>query len=264
MENDPDIYRYSWFIGRNGGGDTAFPYNSLLTKDDRGVLTELGDIYIHMSSFDRSFYFTDQDTIQAEKFINSHSASLRRMDATSGDLYLNNFYFKDWAAYQVNLPENKEYTITFRMACIDGTTLQVLDSLGNLLASQDMPTTGGLTSWGYRSLKATLPAGKQTITLKSMGEGCNVNWFTFKALDTAVQTVESSPNVNLYPNPMGDNLYIDTKAITTKIFIFNVLGKQVFVGKNEKKVDTKNLNSGIYVVKLDFENGPSILRKIMK
>ena len=104
LENDTCIYRYSWFIGRNSTGDAAFPYNSLLTNNAKGVLTELGDIYINMSSFDKNYYFNAQDTIQAEKFSNSHSASLRRMDATSGNLYLNNFYFKDWASYQVNLP----------------------------------------------------------------------------------------------------------------------------------------------------------------
>jgi len=264
LENDPDIYRYSWFIGRNGAGETAFPYNSLLTNNDKGVLTELGDIYIHMSSFDKNYYFTTQDTIQAEKFSNTHSPSLRRIDATSGNLYLNNFYFKDWYTYQVTIPESKEYTITFKMACIDGTTLQILDSNGNLLKSQDMPTTGGLTSWGYRTLTVTLPAGKQIIQLKSMGEGCNLDWFTFAPISTAFGNVEASRLFNLYPSPLGDVLHIDTQEGTMDIKIFDTLGKVVFQGTNEKQVDTRDFSKGIYVVQLTFIDGRKLSRKIMK
>ena len=268
LENDSTVYRYSWFIGRNGGGEAAFPYNSLLTdlmtNADRGKATELGDIYLHMFQNDKNFYYGVNDTIQAEKFSDEHSASLRRLDATTGNLYLNDFYFKDWVIYHVNLPETKEYTITFRMASIPETTIQVLDSLDNILSSQDMLTTGGLTSWGYRTLKVTLPAGKQNLKLKSLGYGCNIDWFTFKQIDTAVQSIVASPNVNIYPNPMKDNLFIDTEAITTKISIFNVLGKQIFEGTNDKQINTKNLNRGIYIVKLDLENGQTFSTKVMK
>jgi len=264
LENDSSIFRYSWFIGRSSAGDAGFPYNSLLTKNDRGVLTELGDIYIHLSSFDKNQYFSTLDTIQAEKFSNSHSASLRRIDAISGNLYLNNFYFKDWASYQVDIPESKEYTITFRIACIDGTTLQILDKDGNLLKTQDMTSTGGLTSWGYRNLIVTLPAGKQTIQLKSMGEGCNLDWFTFAAINTAVQNVESSRAFNLYPNPMGDVLHIDTHEGSYDIMISDMLGKVVFKGANEKDVNTSCFNKGIYFVQLTFSDGKKLLRKIMK
>jgi len=264
MENDTCIYRYSWFIGRNGGGDAAFPYNSLLTNNDRGVLTELGDIYIHMSSFDKSYYFNTQSRIEAEKFSNSHSASLRRIDATSGNLYLNNFYFKDWATYQIDIPESKEYTITFRIACIDGTTLQILDAAGNLLKSQDMTSTGGLTSWGFKTLNVNLPAGKQTIQLKSLGEGCNLDWFTFATVDTAIRNVEPSQVFNLFPNPMGDVLYIDSQEDTKEIKIIDTLGKVVFQGNNEKQVNTKNFTKGIYVVQLTFNNGKTTSAKIIK
>jgi hypothetical protein len=268
LENDTCVYRYSWFIGRNGNGAAAFPYNSLLTDlmtdADRGKATELGDIYMHMMQNDKNFYYSATDTIQAEKFSNEHSASLRRMDATTGNLYLNDFYFKDWVTYHVNLPETKEYTITFRMACIPETTIQVLDSLDNILSSQDMPTTGGLTSWDYRTLKVTLPAGKQNLKLKSLGYGCNIDWFTFKAIDTAVQSVESSKVFNLYPNPMGDVLNIDTQENTNSIKIFDTVGKVIFQGTNEKQVNTKNFTKGLYVVQVTFGDGVKQSAKVMK
>lgn len=268
LENDTCVYRYSWFIGRNGNGATAFPYNSLLsdlmTNADRGKATELGDIYLHMMQNDKNFYYSATDTIPAEKFSNEHSASLRRLDATTGNLYLNDFYFKDWVIYHVNLPQTKEYTITFRMACIPETTIQVLDSLDNVLSSQDMVTTGGLTSWDYRTLKVTLPAGKQNLKLKSMGYGCNVDWFTFKAIDTAVQNVDASPVLNLYPNPVGDMLSIDSQENTREIRIRDMLGKTIYLGTTEKQVNTEKFSKGIYTVQVTFQNGKKLSTKIMK
>ena len=240
LENDSSIYRYSWFIGRNGGGDSAFPYNSILTTNNRGVLTELGDIYINMSSFDKNYYFS------------------------SGNLYLNGFYFKDWATYQVDLPESKTYTITFKMACIDGTTLQILDSIGNLQSSQDIPNTGGLTTWGFRNMTVALPAGKQTIQLKSMGEGCNIDWFTFASVNTAVKNVESSKVFSLYPNPMTDILTIDTQENTQDIKIFNTLGKLVYHGTNEKQINTVDFSKGVYMVQFTFNDGTKLSGKILK
>lgn len=264
LENDTSIYRYSWFIGRNDGGEAAFPYNSLLTNNDRGVLTELGDIYENMSPFDKSYFYDTQTKIEAEHFSNSHSASLRRIDATSGNLYLNDFYFKDWATYQVDIPESKEYTITFRIACTDGTNLQILDTAGNLLKSQDMSGTGGLANWGYRTITVNFPAGKQTIQLKSMGEGCNLDWLTFAYVDTAIRDFETSPAFSLYPNPMDDVLNIDLQEKTKEILIFDNLGKVVFQGTDDRHINTSNFAKGIYVIQLVFNNDKRQSMKIIK
>lgn len=264
LENDTSIYRYSWFIGRNGAGEAAFPYNSLLTNDDRGVLTELGAIYENMSSFDKNNSYNTQTKIEAEHFSNSHTASLRRLDAVTGNLCLNDFFFKDWATYQIDIPESTEYTITFRIACIDVTTLQILDSAGTLLKSQDMASTGGLTSWGYRTLTVFLPAGKQTIQLKSMGEGCQLDWFTFANVDAAILDSKPSPVFGLYPNPIQHVLNIDSRENTKSITIMDVFGRLVFQGTNEKQIDTNHFAKGIYMVQLVFDTNKRMSAKFMK
>jgi hypothetical protein len=264
LENDPDVFRYSWFIGRNGGGDNAFPYNSLLTKNDKGVLTELGDIYVNMSSFDKNFYYSVEDTIQAEKFIDSHSASLRRIDANSGNLYLNDFYFKDWASYQINLPENKEYTITFRLACVDGTVLQILDSSGNLLTSSEISSTGGLSNWELRSMQVNLPIGKQQITIKSMGEGCNVDWFTFKDITNAATPTVESPVYRIFPLPVKNILNIEINEDSFEVTVFDMQGRCVYRNSNEKMIDSNNWAQGMYLFHLQTKSGKNQWSKIIK
>jgi hypothetical protein len=265
LENDTCIFRYAWFIGRNGGGDNAFPYNSLLTKNDRGVLTELGDIYINMSSFDKSLYYTDRDVIQAEDFIDAHSVGLRRVDATSGNLYLNNFYFKDWATYQINLPESKEYEVTMRIACIDETVIQMLDSAGNILSSTEIPATAGLSSWSYRTFRLSLPAGKQRITLKSMGEGCNIDWLSFGKVDTtAIANIVTDVNFHLFPNPVEDILNIETNESNFKILIFDTFGRCLYKAENEKSINMDKLKEGIYLVQLISNSGKKQISRIIK
>ena len=264
MENDPDVYRYAWFIGRNNSGENAFPYMALMTNNDKGVLKELGDIYVNMSPFDHSYHYDTETRIEAEHFINAHSASLRRIDETSGNLYLNDFFFKDWTAYQVELPEEKEYTITLRMACIDGTYLQILDNQENVLRSQEIASTGGLNNWDYRTISVTLPAGKQTIRLKSMGEGCNIDWLTFAKINTSVEKLKDISGFKLYPNPIQDVLNIETSSALKEIRIFDSLGKIVFQGNVEKTVDTSNLNKGMYVVQLTFDDDITKTASIIK
>ena len=264
LENDPDVARYAWFIGRSNDGDNAFPYNVLLTKNDRGVLTELGDIYVNMSSFDKNFYYSVEDTIQAEKFIDSHSASLRRIDANSGNLYLNDFYFKDWASYQINLPENKEYTITFRLACVDGTVLQILDSSGNLLTSSEISSTGGLSNWELRSMQVNLPIGKQQITIKSMGEGCNVDWFTFKDITNAATPTVESPVYRIFPLPVKNILNIEINEDSFEVTVFDMQGRCVYRNSNEKMIDSNNWAQGMYLFHLQTKSGKNQWSKIIK
>ena len=63
---------------------------------------------------------------------------------------------------------------------------------------------------------------------------------------------------------MNDVLNINSPDNTKEIKIFDTLGKVVFQGINEKQIDTKNFDKGIYIVKLTFDNGKSFLTKIIK
>jgi hypothetical protein len=217
-----------------------------------------------MSPFDHSYYYDTGTRIEAEHFINAHSASLRRIDETSGNLYLNDFFFKDWTAYQVELPEEREYTITLRMACTDGTYLQILDNQDNILRGLEMASTGGLNNWDYRTLSVTLPAGKQTIKLKSMGEGCNVDWLTFAKINTLIEKQNDLSGLKLYPNPVNEILNIETSSELNEIKMFDSTGRIIFYGKGKKTIDTTNLSKGVYVVQLTLDNGVTKTASIIK
>lgn len=71
----------------------------------------------------------------------------------------------------------------------------------------------------------------------------------------------------VYPNPVNGNSFVITTASVSlkNVSIYNVLGKQVVTTKFEgtsKNIDIANLNSGIYIVKIE-ENGNTATKKLV-
>lgn len=69
-----------------------------------------------------------------------------------------------------------------------------------------------------------------------------------------------------YPNPVNDVLNISSKAAIKEISVFNVTGQKVLNSNkiNSGKIDVSNLNAGIYVFRVQLENGQIETFKIVK
>ncbi len=83
-------------------------------------------------------------------------------------------------------------------------------------------------------------------------------------------TEEFNENSVFISNPVKDVLTIDGLNQTIKqISVYDLLGKQLITSKPEgnitsTKMDLSGLNTGLYIVKLDGENGASFSKKIIK
>lgn len=76
---------------------------------------------------------------------------------------------------------------------------------------------------------------------------------------------ENETALNIYPNPVNDRLYIGTEYFVESVTIFDVYARQQKVTYNQPTViDVSNLNSGIYFVKINTNNGEIIKRFIKK
>ena len=75
-------------------------------------------------------------------------------------------------------------------------------------------------------------------------------------------------SLEYYPNPVVDYLNISSKEKIFSISVYNAAGQMVknesFNGLNLKKMDARNLKAGIYLLKLQMENGKSGSIKIIK
>lgn len=173
LELSDNVYRYAWFKARNAN---KYPYYNLLyypTKTiSKGTLTDLGFAYVHMSTFNKEKYYDINEAIPSNGFIDCslevirQSADPRALDNTELYLGKNNLY----ATYQVNVPEAGTYKLILRYAREDdGATsrINILDKDGNVLLNrQTMEPTEGWTNYVAKTLDVTLPAGKQTITIR--------------------------------------------------------------------------------------------------
>ena len=85
------------------------------------------------------------------------------------------------------------------------------------------------------------------------------------------QLTESSINdkvlssVNLYPNPANDFVMVDLSNIKADVHITNIEGqliKSIFNSQGLLKVNTKEMNPGIYFIRIENESG-SINNKLI-
>ena len=80
---------------------------------------------------------------------------------------------------------------------------------------------------------------------------------------------ENSHNsdVNIYPNPADDKVYIETQAQTVNIEIYDIFGRrQVTMTPSHQgnvTIDVANLKSGIYFIKINTNEG-NIVKRIIK
>ncbi|MCC9072511.1 hypothetical protein LNQ49_13045 [Flavobacterium sp. F-65] len=68
----------------------------------------------------------------------------------------------------------------------------------------------------------------------------------------------------IYPNPVKEELNIDTKEKVEVVYIFDMNGENVITMKNKNKINLSGLRNGWYVVAVKLENGKKISNKILK
>jgi hypothetical protein len=117
--------------------------------------------------------------IQAENYIAMSGVQIGTTYDAGADNYVGWIDDGDWMDYQVTMPSAGTYKINFRVAsAINGAgPLQVRNASGTVLASVNIPNTGGWDTYTTVSTPVTLPAGKQTLRVYASLGGWNFNWF---------------------------------------------------------------------------------------
>ncbi|MDB5257464.1 MAG: phosphoribosylformylglycinamidine synthase [Chitinophagaceae bacterium] len=193
MEKDPNIFRYSWFLLRSSPSTTSTDIFSQTT----GSLTNLGNIYLHMSSYDENYFHSVNATIEAEHYISKsvtycdwngsvctwpYSIMLEPTTDVSGKLDAYHFASpvantNDTLYYNVDIPTTQTYTIDFRVNSTAASTIAVRTFPGNVLlgTTASLNTAGG---WQTKTLAGVnLSAGQQKIYLTaSNGTPLKLNW----------------------------------------------------------------------------------------
>jgi len=229
-------------------------------------LLPLGEIFTYMSSYDDHFYFSPSQRIPSEHYIRMNGIMLEKTTDVTDHLNITNFDpTYDFVDYNVDIPEAGEYNVFFRYADQYGDASEVRISVNDVEKGSMVFESKGINVWATQQCKATFDAGKQKIRIDFKRGGLKLNWWEITKNETPSKVEPVFDNkALLYPSPFTDVLNIDSPENTTEIRIYNLTGMIIYQGTNEKQIDTKQFNNGIYVIQLTFEDGKKLTQKIMK
>jgi uncharacterized delta-60 repeat protein len=117
--------------------------------------------------------------IEAENYAAMHGVQKEPTSDQGGGQNVGYIDWGDWMDYNITVPSTGNYMISFRLATpsISNPEFQVQTSNDRLLATVQVPNTGGFQNWTTHSIVVHLFSGNQTIRLRSTGGGYwNINW----------------------------------------------------------------------------------------
>ncbi len=97
----------------------------------------------------------------------------------------------------------------------------------------------------------------------------NLLYFVVEKPGLKADLIDLNYNVGIYPNPVTNHLSIESNdKVIEKVIISNSIGqeiKQLYkIQLESNQVDFSNMDNGIYILKISFENGISTIKKIVK
>ncbi len=167
--------------------------------------------------------------------------------------------------YFLNAPENDEIFIS------------KLDNMGNFVWAKQvvgngddyglaltLNTSGELFMTGvFYSPSINFDATTLTNYFNG-GYTCDLFIAKLNADIIGVEDFEQSKNVNVYPNPVSQTLYIDSDEAIQSIKIFNSIGQLVKSESNSDTINVEELQKGIYIVYVYYQNGHHLIDKLIK
>ncbi len=130
---------------------------------------------------------------------------------------------------------------------------------------------------GDYTLQGTSPAidggDNQYVTLNEdllgnariYGSAVDMGAYEFGSSLSIADAEGNITEVKLYPNPASNIINIISNQVNIKsVGIYDVLGKQVLATTNKKDINVSDLRSGMYIVKIEFENNTSASKRFIK
>jgi len=232
LEMSDYVFRYSWFKAK---GSASSPYYRLLVNPNIltklpavGTLTNAGQLYVNMSSFDKTKYYVPGETILAKDYTFVHGSGMQintDSEFPQSTIVVASFDTGSKLEYQVEVPHDGEYLLEIRLSCrpflqlpkigiyVDGSTTA---------AVQQQMTTTGMTSiedkWATQTIPVTLTAGRHTLQLRSLqSTECKINWMRL-SLATGISNVSAEEKAEA---PIYDMLGRRVNRMTKGVYIIN-------------------------------------------
>src|SRR5215204_2381658 len=245
-------------------------YTFRLTVTDNGGATASDDVVVIVNAQPLPVFSLK---IEAELYSSMLGVQTQATEDTAGGLNVYAIDNDDWMDYLVAVPYAGTYTVNFRIASVKGgTKFQLKKADGTVLATMNVPNTGGLQAWQTISTTVTLEEGQQTLRIfaSKITGSFNINWWELNLVSQStvaarsvvsvseVLTARPASSVRVYPNPTSDQLLLQVNNVwrgPLKVQIVGVNGsvqKQFILNKtaetNEYNLAIGDLASGQYII----------------
>ncbi|SDZ65417.1 Por secretion system C-terminal sorting domain-containing protein [Flavobacterium aquidurense] len=255
FENDPDIYRYSWFTGRPDPAWLDMAENGLLAPQS-GVLRPIGTEYINTTYTSKKMNVPGR--ITANKHYRRKGTGLQNTaDSETGQ----NVCFietGDWNEFILNVADAGTYNLTFRVA--SPTIPGKFDILVNnilLKTDETFPATGGYQTYADKLVSGVaLPKGEVYLKIKFKSNDVSFNFIDVTAANLGVNDPISEKDFfTVYPNPIKTQSTLHIKSDVTEPLRFRIIDMKGIVcyssndhfTNEDIKIGDK-LSSGVYIV----------------
>ena len=169
LEKSDLVAGYAWFMANPSGGEGEFPYMSIFRSNTAASeLSDLGKVYVYMSSFDTTRWYAPGEDILAKDYVDASmdnlQARVRPNTEEGSDIPLQvELQASAWTTYQLDIPTAGDYQLVMHVKTTADNTLGLYGDGFKRLAMVSIPTTAG--AWADRSVTLSLPAGHSVLTL---------------------------------------------------------------------------------------------------
>lgn len=256
FENDPDIYRYSWFTGRVDPTWTDMLEGQLLAAQS-GVLKPIGTDYINTT------YTSKKTNIPGRIIANKHyrrkGTSLQNTTDSGTGQNVSLIDLGDWNEFMLQVDNPGTYNLNFRVASL--TAPGKFDVLINdivVKTDETFPATGGTQTFTNKMVNGiVLPGGEVYLKIKFKSNDMSFNYIDVTAAVTLGinDPVTEKDFFTIYPNPIKSQATLHIKSTDTEPLILKIVdmkgsicySSDAYFTNEDIKIGDK-LSSGVYIV----------------
>jgi len=151
-------------------------------------------------------------------------------------------------------------------------TTAVNSGTGATHTSAGNTATAGANAWTFDWVAPATGTGDITIygafnvtnnNGSTSGDQVYTTSMSVSELSTGIDNVFNENSISLYPNPVINNLTINSNKKIDKIEIYNSNGQLLINQTNTNQINFSQYNTGIYFVRI-FKDNQSIYKKVIK
>ncbi|MFD1602217.1 glycosyl hydrolase [Flavobacterium artemisiae] len=259
FENDPDIYRYSWFTGRVPATWTDMLEGQLLSPAS-GVLKPIGTEYINVSYTNKKMNIPGR--ITANKHYRRKGTTLITTTDSGTTQTVSSINNGDWNEFMLSVANAGTYKLSFRVASQTNSgkfDIYVNDVI--VKTDETFPATGGAQTYTDKIVNGiTLPKGEVYLKIKFKSDDMNFNFIDVETVNLGVEDHFSEKDaLTIYPNPFKEQSVLNIKSSTTEplhLKISDMKGaifysSDAFFTNEDIKIGDK-LSNGVYIVTVQY------------